>query len=425
MVGMKGDHGESLGHGVFVMPVPDGELLVVSPHLALGWRVAAGRIPGTAVMWRDSAYEVAARGAMRSGDRWTLRPWPGEAAMRDVVALDAAAVTTLAQQAEEARRRARARGISLLLLPLVGLAPAAVQRELSERWGFSAETATWVSAIAEILAGSLGLVQGLALAFGGDWFLPPWLHWWVVIGPLACVEGVIRVRLAAALQEPFGSVIGLPLRIIGSTPTPPELHAGPEARLVDESAGVLELVSPEYRPDWHHDGVLPFRGRGYRLDRCDREGRSWVYRFVSCEGPVSEGVESLRLRPPARAFRPTRGAAKKPPSIAGIALVTAAVTLGPRADQKRWAAYLEIRPLWLTVAGATAELVGGIVNLGRDLQTGTPILLIVDFVLVGEGLLRLGSAASGQPIGSVFGWLLRPLYLRRLPDPRNRSDEAA
>ena len=34
---------------------------------------------------------------------------------------------------------------------------------------------------------------------------------------------------------------------------------------------------------------------------------------------------------------------------------------------------------------------------------------------LGEGLSRLGSAFIGRPMGSVFGWLLRPLYRRHLP----------
>jgi len=67
--------------------------------------------------------------------------------------------------------------------------------------------------------------------------------------------------------------------------------------------------------------------------------------------------------------------------------------------------------------GAGAELVGGLVNLRTDIASGGPML---DFFLVGEGLLRLGSVATGRPMGSVFGWILRPLYRRSLPpNPKN------
>ena len=96
-------------------------------------------------------------------------------------------------------------------------------------------------------------------------------------------------------------------------------------------------------------------------------------------------------------------------------LVSAAVTLGSASDQKRWAAELGVRAVLLTVVGAGAELVGGIANLQRDLGSPHQFLIFLDFFLVGEGFLRLGSAFIGRPMGSVFGWILRPLYRRWLP----------
>lgn len=96
-------------------------------------------------------------------------------------------------------------------------------------------------------------------------------------------------------------------------------------------------------------------------------------------------------------------------------LMTAAVTLGPASDQKRWAAELGIHALWLTVMGSAAELLGGVANLQKDLGTTQSWLVLLDFFLVGEGLLRLGSALMGRPMGSVIGWALRPLYRRYLP----------
>jgi hypothetical protein len=70
---------------------------------------------------------------------------------------------------------------------------------------------------------------------------------------------------------------------------------------------------------------------------------------------------------------------------------------------------------------AGAELVGGITNLGDDLGSGGVFLILLDFFLVGEGLLRLGSVVTGRPMGSVFGWALRPLYRRYLPSSPHAS----
>jgi hypothetical protein len=408
--------GGDLGHGVRVIPGTGGELVVISPGLDLQWRVAEGRAPGTAVIWEDRAFEVVAHGAVGSGSRWTLRPWPDAVAMRAVLRLDAAAVADLAAQAAAVRRRRRGRVWSIVLLPLAGLAPARMQERWSQELGFSSEAATWTSALAEVVLGGFGLVQGLALVFGGGWFLPTWLHWSVVAGPVLCLEGLVRLALAGGLQGPVGSIFGLPLLLLEAAPAAPPPQEGPAVRLLDESAEVLELVSPVYRPDWHGDAVLPFRGRAYRLERTDREGRAWVYRFVGSGGAVPGQTELLRLRPPPAAPKPgpAVAAVEEPPSILRTALVTAAVTLGPRADQERWAAHLRLRPVWLTVVGAGSELLGGIVNLREDLQSGAPLLIVFGFFLVGEGLLRLGSAATGRPMGSVFGWVLRPLYRRFL-----------
>ncbi|HSO23599.1 MAG TPA: hypothetical protein VLT81_11850, partial [Chondromyces sp.] len=355
---MDAGSGEDLGHGVRVIPGSAEELVVLSPHLDLGWRVAAGRTPGMAVLWGGRAFEVVAHGAVRSGSRWTLRPWPDAVAMRAVLRLDAAAVADLAAQAAAVRRRRRGRVWSIVLLPLAGLAPARMQERWSQEWGLSSEAATWTSALAEVVLGGFALVQGLALVFGGGWFLPEWLRWSVVAGPVLCLEGLFRLVLAGALQGPVGSILGLPLRLLEAEPEAPAPADAPEVRLLDEDAGVLELVTPAYRPDWHGDGVLPFRGRAYRLERTDREGRAWVYRFVGGGGAVPGETELLRLRPLPSAPKPgpAVAAVEEPPSIFRTALVTAAVTLGPRADQERWAAHIRLRPVWLTVAGGGAEL---------------------------------------------------------------------
>ncbi|MEJ2581651.1 MAG: hypothetical protein P8127_08445, partial [Acidobacteriota bacterium] len=81
-----------------------------------------------------------------------------------------------------------------------------------------------------------------------------------------------------------------------------------------------------------------------------------------------------------------------PPSFVRTMLVTAAVTLGPASDQLRVAEELGVRAFWLTVAGAGAELVGGVSNLQDDLGSAPAFLLLLDYFLVGEGLLRLTSA---------------------------------
>ena len=418
---MDSGQGEDLGHGVFVSPLPGGGLIVTSPRLDLGWKVAMGQAPGTAVLWRESFYEVIGRAVAGAGDRWVLRHWEETSAMRGVVRLDVETVSVLGERADTQRRGQRTRMWTLPLLPLLGLAPARLQKHWAETWNFPAGSATWLSTFAEILVGSMGFIQALALAFGGDWFLPPWLHWAAVVGPLLVIEGMVRLALVSADSEPVGSALGLPLVLLAPKKETFREATVPELRRLDESDGILELVSPIYRRDWDGGGILRYRGRFYRLDRTGQEGRDWVYRFERCSGDQPDGRKLRLMPPPATQYVP-RHAESEPPSILRTALVTAAVTLGPRSDQELWGAHLGVRPIWLTMMGAAAELVGGLVNLRTDIASGGPVLLMLDFFLVGEGLLRLGSVATGRPMGSVFGWILRPLYRRSLPPNSKNPD---
>ena len=414
---MDSGQGEDLGHGVFVGPSPGGELIVTSPCLDLGWKVTMGQAPGTAVLWRESFYEVIGRAAAGAGDRWVLRCWEEASAMRGVVRLDAETVSVLGERADTQRRGQRTRMWTMPILPLLGLAPARLQKRWAKNWNFPAGSATWLSTFAEILVGSMGFIQALALAFGGDWFLPAWLHWAAVVGPLLVVEGMVRLVLVVADGEPVGSALGLPLVLLAPKKDLFREVTAPELRRLDESDGILELVSPIYRKDWDGGGILRYRGRFHRLDRTNQEGYDWVYRFERCSGDHPDGRKLRLMPPPATPYIP-RHAQSEPPSIFRTAVVTAAVTLGPRSDQELWGAHLGVRPIWLTMTGAAAELVGGLVNLRSDLAGGGPLVLMLDFYLVGEGLLRLGSVTTGRPMGSVFGWILRPLYRQSIPPTR-------
>ncbi|MCK5375655.1 MAG: hypothetical protein KAJ97_01145 [Acidobacteria bacterium] len=411
---MDRTQGEDLGYGVRVAPSVGDEVIVTSPRFDLGWQVRAGKTPGTAVLWREWPYEVVGRQPAGAGDCWTLRPWDEATAMRTVFTLDPDSVCPLGEEAVAERRGRWTRVWTLPFLPLLGMAPARLQKRWSNLWDFPAGAATWVSAIAEVLVGTLGTMQMVALAWGGDFFLPGCLRWLVVAGPVLLFSGLARMTQVAADGEPVGSPFGLPLALLLREPRRPKEESGPEVRHVDEDGGSLELVSAVHRADWDRDGILSFRGRRYRLDSTWQEGRQWVYRF-NCSTDQEPGDRALQLQVPPNTPFAAPQARSAPPSLLGTALVTACVTLGPRPDQERWAEHLGIRPIWLTLVGASAELVGGVVNIGNDANRGVPLLLILDLFLVGEGLLRLaGGVLSGRPVGSIFGWILRPLYRRWL-----------
>ena len=328
--------------------------------------------------------------------------------MRDVVALDSGLVEATAERSRADRRGEHNRLGTMLLLPFLGLAPARVQERWQSEWLFPAELATWVSVGLELLGGGFGLLQALALAFGEEWFLPSPLRFLSVVGPLMVMEAIVRLVLVSARDEPAGSVIGLPLLLFERPVPAAAAMTEPRVRFFDEETGVLELVSPTNRVDWDREGALPYRNRWFVLDRANSEGRNWTYRFVLCDDEPS-GRPVLRLRTPQASKFVAPRELSKPPSILRTTLVTAAVTLGPAADQESWARHLGVSPRWLTLAGAVAEVIGGITNLGADATEGGVVFVILDLYLIIEGSVRILAVLGGRPMGSVFGWVLRPL----------------
>jgi hypothetical protein len=331
--------------------------------------------------------------------------------MRNVFRLDRESVREVAAQAEVELRNRRLRIWTLFSLPVLGFAPARLQRKWANEWGFASDRATQMSAILEMLVGAAGTIQMVAAAFGAKLFIPLVL---AVPGPLLFVSGALRLALVFGDGEPVGSPVAAPLLLLAPKVVARTQESTPTVQTFEEGDGSLVLESPILRLDWDRDGVLRYRGELYGLERTEHEGRRWIYHFAR-SATEGAGDRTLQLRPPAGAGPVPSAAGSAPPSLLRTTLITAVVTLGPSADQLRWAAELGIKAVWLTVMGAGAELIGGIANLQNDLGRSHVFLIVLDFYLVGEGLLRLGSALTGRPMGSVFGWLLRPLYRGYLP----------
>jgi hypothetical protein len=199
-----------LGHGVRVTACSDDALEVESDVLDLPWMARAGDHPGTAVVFDDTSYEVVMVSDDGERRRWRLEPWVDGEAMRVVVRIGREEVARLAA-VRAADQRAVVRGIWIWpVAPILAMAPARLQRHWMADWGFPAHGGTLLSAIAEMGIGGVGLVQGLAMAFGAGWFLGGWLKALVVVGPLMLVEGIVRLHSVLAGDEPMGSVVGLP-----------------------------------------------------------------------------------------------------------------------------------------------------------------------------------------------------------------------
>jgi len=326
--------GEVVGGAVGVVPSADG-LVVDWRGVEPDWQPRRGALPGTAVMWRDQPFEAVARMATPEGSRWVLRPWPENEAMRTVTRLDDEAVGAARHRAAEERGARLRRLMTLPLLPVLGLVPGEMQERWRLDWGHPTEAAVLLSTLLELAVGSVGLLQAMVMVAGsGEWLLPPWLQWLAVVGPLLCLEAVLRATLLVSHGQATGSLLAAPLALLSR----------------------------------------------------DR---------IGAERAASEGV------------RPVRG-----PSLLTLTVRIAYASMAWRERQERWATELGLRAIWLTVLGAAAELVGGLVNLARHGGEGVPLLWL-DLFFVIEGAVRLLSlAASGRPVGSLLALPFEPLVDR-------------
>jgi len=324
-----------LGFGVRLVPLTAGALQVRSTELELPWTARSGRTPGSAIIWEGAPFEVVAVARVKSSQVWTLRPWPHQEAMRGVVGLDPRWLETLSSRQRDARREAKRRWVLLPLTPILGLAPAPLQRRWQSDWGFPASVGTCLSALGEIAVGTLGVVQFLAAGFGVGWFLPWYLRWTVVVGPVLFGVGLVRLISILGHGEPVGSPLGLPF---------------------------------------------------LALQRTNRD----------------PALESLRPRP-------VDGAGDRAPNPIRNAWITALSCLAPRDLQEEWAPRMGLRPSWLTIGGAGAEALGGLVNLQATSPGDLSPWFVLSVFFLLEGLARIALlVATGGPVGSLLGLPLRP-----------------
>ncbi len=400
-----------LGHGVRLQSGPEGRLVVVSDRLALGWSPPRGRVTGTAVSVDGVVYQVTRFDVLPKGERWELTGWPEGEAARSFVTLDRSWVETRAAETAEARRDGRRRMVAMPWLMLLGMLPGDVQRRWDAEWGFPAWRATRLSIWAELVVGAVLVIQILRVAAREDVWLPLPL---ALLGPVLVLEGVARLVISSSNTRPLGSLLGVPFGPLLARRAAGRVPVVPVVRRVDDTSGELELLSPDLRRDWEDGGRLPFRGDWYRLRQTHREGRDWVYVFGRERTTDPPTDRSLRLR---AAPRSSDAAVRRSTlNVLETTLVTAAVCLAPADQQRRWGARFGTRPVWFTLAGAGAEIVGSLVNLAGATTSTAAVMVVFDALFLLDGLARLVLAAMRRgPVGSVAGWIVSPLIERRLP----------
>ena len=405
-----------IGHGVTVTVNPEGSIEILSAHLALPLQARQGHVPGTAVSWGGDLFEVISTSRDEKPERFLAFPWRDGEAARRIFRLDDANLALLAAHTREWHEHRRTRRLGTAILPLMGLAPAPLQRAWHNEFGFPMAWATVVSAVPEFLLGITGVIQALVLRMGGTRFLPHGLGWLVPLGAWLALEGTFRLAWALPTGEPLGSVFGLPLLLIPrSRPASAETALRPIALVHDPDGKYLELASPVARHDWSTGTVLPFRGRHWRVLGLRSHAAPWVYAFEACD-LVADDAPRAHLAPPRIAE--LAAASPQPDSLRLIGrrtLETALFAFAPRAQQQRWGTARGTRPVLVTAVCGALEAYGGYYNLHAFGRTDV-WLLPHDLAFIAEGLWRVGVALfTRQPCGSLLGLALTSYYRRWRP----------
>lgn len=160
--------------------------------------------PGTAVDWQGAVFEVLrAQPLADGGMRYCLAPWAERHAIRRMERYDAASEADRRAESADRRDRVRRRRLSILLAPLLGFLPGAVQKAMESEFGAPAVAMTVSSALPLFVIGFLGLFRQLTM---GALVLPGILAPPLPLALYLFAESALRLGSAFATGEPMGSL---------------------------------------------------------------------------------------------------------------------------------------------------------------------------------------------------------------------------
>ncbi|HTY42260.1 MAG TPA: hypothetical protein VMH79_10340 [Thermoanaerobaculia bacterium] len=163
--------------------------------------------PGTAVEWDGRVWEVVdAIPQPDGGMRYGLAPWTEAHAIRRLERDDAVTEEIREIERQNRRRTVSRQRLAVLLAPLAGLLPAALQKKLERELGVPAVAMTVSSAAPLFVVGFLGLVEVLASLAGGSLPLPGWLRPPAPLAVYLFLESAFRLMSAIGSSEPMGSL---------------------------------------------------------------------------------------------------------------------------------------------------------------------------------------------------------------------------
>jgi hypothetical protein len=316
----------------------------------------AASFPGTTILFEEALYEVV--GAEEAGGRflYSLRPWEEASPPRQILPYSVEACGAAAREREEHLRRLRQGHALSWLSPFVGLLSGEDQRRIERDYGVSASRATLISSLVLLGPSVLAVVRGLATLMADRAGLAHEVPWDTLM-PLSSylmAESLARLGAAGYAGEPLGSLfVAFPILAF---------------RAVAEALQGREGKPPH-----------PAGGADLRQELLDRR-RTWVETFAPFWG-LLDAATQRRLA-----------------ELYGF-------------DAPRHTAWSALGVgLFATFDGFLAfHYLGSRQGGPADL-----LMLLAAACLVWESLVRLRRSRSGEPAGSVLGWMLKPLARRLL-----------
>ncbi|HVE66656.1 MAG TPA: hypothetical protein VNC59_08745 [Thermoanaerobaculia bacterium] len=163
--------------------------------------------PGTAISWDGALYEVLEARPLPSGEfRYLLEPWDEAHAIRTLEPYDAPSEALRARERISRAGYVKKRRAAVLLSPLLGHLPGAVQERMEGEFGAPATKMTVASALPLFVLGVLGTFGAFAQAVGGSTEPLPDLP--LLLSLYLTLESYFRLSSVATQSRPMGSIPG-------------------------------------------------------------------------------------------------------------------------------------------------------------------------------------------------------------------------
>lgn len=191
-----------------------GEKVILQSAISKGWTprtpktLTHAEFPGTTVLWEEQYFEVIEASALQSGGvRYALAEWRDNHTIRTLEHYNAESEALRIADHERARRQRRTSVLSRLSGMFLGYLPAPVQMHLENELGVRASHMTLLSCIPAMVFLGIAILAHVDATMRQELSPVPSLLWPILY--LLTLESLIRFFVAMSQGRPMGSLLGV------------------------------------------------------------------------------------------------------------------------------------------------------------------------------------------------------------------------